>query len=417
MISGHMGLSLRGVVLLMLPSTTSSAYLGLRNQGNTCYMNSLLQSLHHLPEFRQAIYTIPTKLRPNASSAADNQIPLELQRVFYHLECAELAGASEVGTEQLTRSFGWTRADVMVQQDVQEFARMLCDALQQSMRAHGVRDAVAELFEGRTSSLTRCTRVDFASEKEERFYDLQLQVQGCRNLQASLRHFVHEERLTGSNQYNTRDPQLGKQDACRATRFKSLPPVLQLHLKRFEYDAETGGMHKLQQAFAFPTRLMLHKFMAASAAADAPPPDYELAAVLSHAGGAGSGHYIAYVRPRGSKQWWEFDDTRVTPVAEHVAVKQQFGGRHSRGGGVFGGAPNAYMLVYVRRDAAETAAEGGEGEAAAALPSEVRDAFERELGLRKGQRGAPGRAAVGRGASAAAEEAAPVVEEEYDYAS
>ena len=49
--------------LLLLAAATSvaeGAYLGLRNQGNTCYMNSLLQALHHIPEFRDAIYSIPT---------------------------------------------------------------------------------------------------------------------------------------------------------------------------------------------------------------------------------------------------------------------------------------------------------------------------------------------------------------------
>ena len=85
------------------------------------------------------------------------------------------------------------------------------------MAAHGVGDAVGELFEGRTASLTRCTRVAFEREKEERFYDLQLQVAGCRNLHASLRDFVRESRLDGENRYNTRDPVLGKQDARRAT--------------------------------------------------------------------------------------------------------------------------------------------------------------------------------------------------------
>ena len=160
------------VSLLVLAHASEGAYIGLRNQGNTCYMNSLLQTLHHLPEFRQAIYGIPTRVNASAAEA----IPLELQRVLYMLEHAEQAGASEVGTEGLTDSFGWGWQEVNVQQDVQEFARMLCDALQQSMQVHGVPDRIAELFEGKTSALTRCTRVQFEREKEERFYDLQMQV-------------------------------------------------------------------------------------------------------------------------------------------------------------------------------------------------------------------------------------------------
>ena len=115
---------------------------------------------------------------------------------------------------------------------------------------------------------------------------------------------MREETLRGENKYNTRDPKLGRQEAKRAVRFKSLPPVLQLHLKRFEYDFESGSMHKLQQEFSFPTRLKLHKYMAKGAAAAAGAPlEYELHAVISHVGEFGSGHYVAYVRPRGSKQW------------------------------------------------------------------------------------------------------------------
>ena len=109
------------------------------------------------------------------------------------------------------------------------------------------------------------------------------------------------------------------------------------------------------------------------------PPHYKLLAVLSHVGHFGSGHYVSYVRPVGRSQWIEFDDTRVSAVAERVAVRGQFGGRHSPSHDArFGCAPNAYMLVYVREDASEDEPD------ASLLPSEVRAAFEKELG---GQRG------------------------------
>jgi ubiquitin C-terminal hydrolase len=222
------------VVFVAAVHVASAAYLGLRNQGNTCYMNSLLQTLHHIPEFREAIYSIPTEVDGNGSRVVDNLVPLELQRVFYELQHAESVGKAEVGTEGLTRSFGWGRREVNEQQDVQEFSRMLCDVVQSTMQSMGVPDAVSELFEGRTASLTRCTHANFEKEKEERFYDLQLQVQGCRDVHSSLRQFVREERLDGDNKWNTQDERHGKQDARRSTRFRRLPPVLQLHLKRFE---------------------------------------------------------------------------------------------------------------------------------------------------------------------------------------
>ena len=175
---------------------------------------------------------------------------LELQRLFYRLQYAAARGACEVGTEGLTRSFGWGAREVLEQQDVQEFGRMLCETLQEHMRASGRPDDVARLFEGSTLNSIRCTRVDFNSEREERWYDLQMPVQGCGGLRASLGSFVREEKLSGDNRYNTRRPELGRQEARRGARLKSVPPVLQLHLKRFEYDARSGEMLKLQQVRA-----------------------------------------------------------------------------------------------------------------------------------------------------------------------
>jgi len=54
-------------------------YIGLYNEGTTCYLNSLLQSLFINREFRRAVYKMPTDLKDHAS------IPFCLQRIFYNL--------------------------------------------------------------------------------------------------------------------------------------------------------------------------------------------------------------------------------------------------------------------------------------------------------------------------------------------
>ena len=42
---------------------------------------------------------------------------------------------------------------------------------------------------------------------------------------------------------------------------------------------------------------------------------YQLKAVLLHLGkSASSGHYIAHIQDEATKQWWEFNDTKVTPL-------------------------------------------------------------------------------------------------------
>lgn len=39
-------------------SKKETGYVGLKNQGATCYMNSLLQTLYHIPYFRKVLFQI-----------------------------------------------------------------------------------------------------------------------------------------------------------------------------------------------------------------------------------------------------------------------------------------------------------------------------------------------------------------------
>lgn len=109
-------------------SKAETGFVGLKNQGATCYMNSLLQTLYHLPYFRKAVYAIPIPENENPQSS----IPLALQRVFYKLQ----KGTKSVDTKELTKSFGWDTIDSFLQHDVQELARVLSDNLETKMKVN-----------------------------------------------------------------------------------------------------------------------------------------------------------------------------------------------------------------------------------------------------------------------------------------
>jgi ubiquitin carboxyl-terminal hydrolase 7 len=75
-------------------SKMETGFVGLRNQGATCYMNSLLQSLYFTNYFRRAVYQIPTE-----DDIPTKSVSLALQRVFYLLQHDNHA----VGTFIVTR--------------------------------------------------------------------------------------------------------------------------------------------------------------------------------------------------------------------------------------------------------------------------------------------------------------------------
>ena len=210
-------------------------------------MNSLLQTLHNLNAFRKAVYHMPTSPddEPHAS------IALALQSLFFKLQF----GPSAVPTKDLTRSFGWDSVDAFMQHDVQELNRVLCEKLEDKMKGTAVDGTVARLFEGHTENFVRCINVDCESTRKESFMDLQLDVKGCKDVYASFDAYTAVETLDGQNQYNAEGH--GLQDAKKGVLFVDFPPVLQLQLKRFEYDFARDAMVKINDLYEFPEELDL----------------------------------------------------------------------------------------------------------------------------------------------------------------
>ncbi|XP_076909747.1 ubiquitin C-terminal hydrolase 12-like [Bidens hawaiensis] len=331
-------------------SKKETDYVGLKNQGATCYMNSLLQTLYHIPYFRKAVYHMPT----TENDMPSGSIPLALQSLFYKLQYSD----TSVATKELTKSFGWDTYDSFMQHDVQELNRVLCEKLEDKMKGTVVEGTIQQLFEGHHMNYIECINVDYKSTRKESFYDLQLDVKGCRDVYASFDKYVEVERLEGDNKYHAE--QYGLQDAKKGVLFIDFPPVLQLQLKRFEYDFMRDTMVKINDRYEFPLQLDLDrengKYL--SPQADRSVRNlYTLHSVLVHSGGVHGGHYYAYIRPTLSDQWLKFDDERVTKEDMKRALDEQYGGEEELplANPGFNNSPfkftkysNAYMLVYIR---------------------------------------------------------------------
>ncbi|CAH8260155.1 unnamed protein product [Arabidopsis lyrata] len=331
-------------------SKKETGFVGLKNQGATCYMNSLLQTLYHIPYFRKAVYHMPT----TENDAPTASIPLALQSLFYKLQYND----TSVATKELTKSFGWDTYDSFMQHDVQELNRVLCEKLEDKMKGTVVEGTIQKLFEGHHMNYIECINVDYKSTRKESFYDLQLDVKGCKDVYASFDKYVEVERLEGDNKYHAEGHDL--QDAKKGVLFIDFPPVLQLQLKRFEYDFMRDTMVKINDRYEFPLQLDLDRENGKYLSPDADKSVrnlYTLHSVLVHSGGVHGGHYYAFIRPTLSDQWYKFDDERVTKEDVKRALEEQYGGEEElpQNNPGFNNPPfkftkysNAYMLVYIR---------------------------------------------------------------------
>ncbi|CAG8496942.1 5449_t:CDS:10, partial [Scutellospora calospora] len=274
------------------------------------------------------IFENPTEYIGLKNQGEEESISSALQRIFYQLNISE----TSVKTTELIKFFGWNKFFI---NDVREFIRIMLDDLKNNMKSTKADGKISELFAGTIKTYIKCVDVDYEFIRVEDYYDIQLDVKGCKTLDESFMKYIQEETLDEDNKYYAGD--YGLQVAKKRIMFESFPPVLHLQLKRFEYDDKSNKMVKLNSYYEFPMEIDLQKFMSPGAI-NLQSHKYLLHGVLVRADDCNweEDRYFAFLKPENDHKWIKFDDKQVTPASINYGYE-----------GILQ-SKNAYMLIYIR---------------------------------------------------------------------
>jgi ubiquitin C-terminal hydrolase len=318
-------------------------YNGLNNEGNTCYMNSIIQVLYHINLLKKLIYKLPLP--------EDNPV-FAFQNIFYNLKCSDTKAIDLFTAMKMDKS-EWNS-----QQDVQEMFSILLDLIGETYSKLMDENSFTDYLEGTIKTMIECPEVKYLSDRSENFLFLQLDIEYCKDLYQCIERYLSVEPLRDENQY---DCEGILRDAIKYSVFEKLPKILLVQLKRFKYNE--CEMEKVHHAIEYPDEIDMSRYYALKMGKNGEIEysndlTYTLYAVVVHQGQINSGHYYVFIKDYRSQRWIKFNDKTVTYANAKEVFEQNYGGEFEE---IVvkdqeiqvitkESDRSAYILVYVQKD-------------------------------------------------------------------
>lgn len=271
---------------------SQTGFVGLKNLGCTCYMNSILQQLFMISSFREAILRCP-------SEQNDESLLYHLQYIFSGLRSSDKQYINPKGFARSFKDSEGNAINIIEQMDVDEFFGSFMDKLEPLLKTTKYEELIKQHFGGLQVTELIGKECPHRSERYEPFLSIPVEVKNKRSLQEGLESYVAEEVLEGENSYQC-DHCEAKVKAIRRVCVKHLPNYLIIALRRFEFDFDSMSREKLNDYFEFPMDLDMESYSQEGLEAEKEHKNkeyysYKLRGIVIHTGTAESGHYYSYI--------------------------------------------------------------------------------------------------------------------------
>ena len=361
---------------------SATGYVGLRNLGCICYMNSSMQQLFMIKEFRQGVLEWRV---PEEEEDKKENIMYQLQRMFGYLQESEKMAYNPRPFCQAFKDWDNNPVDVTVQQDASEFLTNLFTKVEGQIEGSPQDKLLKKTLAGKKLNELIAKDGELYSSRYEDFYYITVPVVNMKHLPQALSQIIKGEQVDYKWELEGGEKQ--ELPTMKRESFAELPPHLFIHLKRFEFNFDTFQQVKVNDRFDFPVDLDMKPYtiegrpdrIAVKATDEDGKPlgptlteredeyyKYKLMGIVVHTGTAQAGHYYSYIRERhsvdGKEHWFEFNDSTVIPFDIASLESSCFGGEDVFTYGSSYGQPyvskrerhhNAFVLVYDRADTLE----------------------------------------------------------------